>query len=245
MALAGTSSWPVARTYTGADRVHISLPLAVSHRYGRLWGRASSGTGSWRTTPPRPHRPLTFFACRTSGQAWPLRPASWRGRCSTTRSRMAGRTRPAGRHPALFECVFETTYRWPGAPGRPGPTHRGGARGVQPFCPGGEAESSKPLAIFRVNVRSTTMRRRREPHVLRRGPGGPRPEGSWAPEPAGGAAPDGPAATGILLRDEEMGSAAEEWGLWRPRWTPSTRGWAPRGASGSGTRDFSPCGAGT
>jgi uncharacterized protein (DUF608 family) len=217
MALAGTSTWPVARTYTGADRVHISLPLG-----GIGTGTVGfGGRGQFRDWELENHpskgltAPLTFFACRTSGPGLATQARILEGALFDDEVEgWQGAGGPLAGIPRFSECVFETTYPM----GRvrladPALPIEVELEAFNPFCPGGEAESSKPLAIFRVTVRST----HHAPvdvnlmfsvealvgHTLR---------AAGLPSRPVVQRQTGPAATGILLRDDEMGSAAEEWG---------------------------------
>jgi uncharacterized protein (DUF608 family) len=212
-----TSNWPVARTYRGAERVHVSLPLGgIGTGTVGFGGRGQFRDWELENHPAKGHTaPLSFFACRTSAPGLPTQARILEGALFDGEVEgWQGATAPLAGVPRFSECEFETTYPMGRArladPAMPVEVE---VEAFNPLCPAGEAESSKPLAIFRVRVRSVHS----EPVDVNlmfsvEALVGHRLRAAGLPSQPLVEPQAGPGAHGVLLSDQAMDPAAEDWG---------------------------------
>jgi uncharacterized protein (DUF608 family) len=227
--------WPVARRYLGGDRARISLPVG-----GIGTGTVGfGGRGQLRDWELENHpsqgltAPLTFLACRVAGAETPAAARVLEGALFDDEIAGAqGATAPLAGLPRFAECEFQACYPF----GRvilsdPRFPVRASVEAWNPLVPGDEEASGLPLAVLRVGITSLAS----EPlslslmlsaealvgHSLRA------LRASSRPVVAGRSAPG---AAGLLLSDELMDAADEEWGtlaaavLGEGAWTGPTWG---------------------
>ena len=214
------SSWPVARSYLGRDRTRISLPVGgIGTGTVGFGGRGQLRDWELENHPSKGlTAPLSFLACQVAGAGTPPAARVLEGALFDDEvGGDQGATAPLAGLPRFAECEFEATYPF----GRvlladPAFPVRASVEAWNPLVPGDEEASGLPLAVFRVMVTSVAS----EPlslsvmlsaealagHTLRAAGAPSRPV--VASRTVSG--PDG--GTGLLLADELMDPAHEEWG---------------------------------
>ena len=148
----GTADWPVARRYTGEDRVRVSLPVGGIGTGSVGFG----GRGQFRDWELENHpskgllSELTFLACHVRGAATAPAARILEGALFDEEIEGAlGSPAPLAGLPRFAECEFETAYPF----GRV--TLSDAKFPVQarvelfnPFSPGNEVLSGLPIAVI-------------------------------------------------------------------------------------------------
>ncbi|HEX4258882.1 MAG TPA: GH116 family glycosyl-hydrolase, partial [Streptosporangiaceae bacterium] len=210
-------SWPVARSYTGADLTRISLPLG-----GIGTGTVGfGGRGQFRDWELENHpskgltSALTFFACRVAGAGTAAQARICEGALFDEEVQgWQGSPAPLAGLPRFGRCEFGASYPF----GRvvlsdPDFPVEVSVTAFNPLVPGDAEASGLPLAAFRVTLTSRSS----EPldadvmfsaetltgHALRAAGQPSRPE--VAPRSA-------PGLAGVLLSDQAMDTGDQEWG---------------------------------
>jgi len=150
--------WPVARSYSGRDRLRISLPLG-----GIGTGTVGfGGRGQFRDWELENHpskrltAPLTFFACRVAGAGAPPRARVLEGALFDEEVEgWTGSEAPLAGLPRFASCEFDAAYPF----GRvvlsdPDFPVQATVEAFNPFSPGDADVSGLPLAVFRVVLTS-------------------------------------------------------------------------------------------
>jgi hypothetical protein len=210
-------AWPVARRYTGQDRSRISLPLGgIGTGTVGFGGRGQLRDWELENHPSKGvTSPLTFFACRVAGEGMTPRARVLEGTLFDEEVQgWTGSQAPLAGLPRFRECAFETSYPF----GRvvladPNFPLQASVAAVNPLVPGDADASGLPLAAFRVSLTSRASVPV-EVSVMFSAEAmtghGPRDRG----EPSRPAVMPrtAPGLAGVLLGDEAMDPAHEEWG---------------------------------
>jgi uncharacterized protein (DUF608 family) len=213
----------VARSYRGRDRTRISLPVGgIGTGTVGFGGRGQLRDWELENHPSKGLlAPLTFLACQVAGAGTPATARVLEGALFDDEVGGAqGATAPLAGLPRFAECEFEACYPF----GRvlladPAFGVRASVQAWNPLVPGDEEASGLPLAVFRVAITSVAS----EPlslsvmlsaealvgHSLRAAGAASRPvvASRAVSGPVGGTF-----GAGLLLADELMDPAHEEWG---------------------------------
>ena len=210
-------SWPVARSYTAADLNQISLPLG-----GIGTGTVGfGGRGQFRDWELENHpskgltSALTFFACRIAGPGTPPQARICEGALFDEEVQgWQGSPAPLAGLPRFGECEFQAGYPF----GRvvlsdPGFPVEVSVTAFNPLVPGDAEASGLPLAAFRVTLTS----RASEPldadlMFSAETMTGHRARAARQPSQPDVATRSAPGLAGVLLSDQAMDAADEEWG---------------------------------
>ncbi len=214
---AGPAGWPVARSYTGHDRTRISLPLGgIGTGTVGFGGRGQLRDWELENHPSKGlTSPLTFFACRVAGEGIAPQARVLEGTLFDSEAEgWTGSQAPVAGLPRFRDCEFQASYPF----GRviladPHFPLQASVEAFNPLSPGDADVSGLPIAMFRVTltsraaapVEATVMfsAEAMTGHRLRE-----RGEPSHpvvTPRTA-------PGLAGVLLGDETMDRADQEWG---------------------------------
>ena len=216
-AAATDPAWPVARRYSGHDRSRISLPLGgIGTGTVGFGGRGQLRDWELENHPSKGlTSPLTFFACRVTAEGMAPQARVLEGTLFDSEAEgWMGSPAPLAGLPRFCDCEFQASYPF----GRvvlsdPDFSLRASVEAFNPLSPGDADVSSLPLAVFRASLTSRASRpaevsvmfsvEAMTGHSLReRGePSRPTVTSRTAPGVAG-----------VLLGDEAMDPAHEEWG---------------------------------
>jgi uncharacterized protein (DUF608 family) len=213
----------VARSYRGRDRTRISLPVGgIGTGTVGFGGRGQLRDWELENHPSKGMAaPLTFLACQVAGAGTPATARVLEGALFDDEVGGAqGATAPLAGLPRFAECEFEACYPF-GQVLLADPAFgvRASVQAWNPLVPGDEEASGLPLAVFRVAITSVAS----EPlslsvmlsaealvgHSLRAAGAPSRPvvASRAVSGPVGGTL-----GAGLLLADELMDPAHEEWG---------------------------------
>jgi non-lysosomal glucosylceramidase len=154
------AKWPVACTYRGSDRVHVSLPVGgIGTGTIGFGGRGQFRDWELENHPSKGTRSmLTFLACQVHGSATPAQARVLEGDLFDEEVEgEQGTTAPLGGLPRFGDCVYETTYPFGRAvlADENFPV-RASVEVFNPFSPGDEDLSGLPIAIVTVRLESAS-----------------------------------------------------------------------------------------
>jgi beta-glucosidase 2, glycosyl-hydrolase family 116 N-term/Glycosyl-hydrolase family 116, catalytic region len=152
------AEWPVARRYTGRDRLRISLPVGgIGTGTVGFGGRGQFRDWELENQPSKGlTSPLTFLACRVAGPGTPPQARILEGALFDEEVEgWMGSLAPLAGLPRFADCEFQAAYPF----GRvvlsdPDFPVQATVAAVNPLSPGDAELSGLPLAIFRVVLTS-------------------------------------------------------------------------------------------
>jgi non-lysosomal glucosylceramidase len=212
-----SSSWPVARTYRGEDRVRISLPVGgIGTGSIGFGGRAQFRDWELENHPSKGLRSeLTFLACHVHGTTTAPVARVLEGNLFDEETEGAlGSPAPLAGLPRFAECEFETTYPFGRARlSDPNFPVHASVEVFNPFSPGDEEISGLPIAVIKVGLQSAAT----EPldcdvmFSLEALVGHARRSEGRASNPRASARSEAD-MSGYLFSDEAVDLASEDWG---------------------------------
>jgi non-lysosomal glucosylceramidase len=212
----------VARRYLGGDRARISLPVGgIGTGTIGFGGRGQLRDWELENHPSKGlTAPLTFLACQVAGLGSGVAPAARVLEGALFDEEIGGAqgaTAPLAGLPRFAECTFEAAYPF----GRvvladPQFPVRASVEAWNPLVPGDEEASGRPLAVFRVGITSVASEPLSVSVMLSAealaGHSARTSRKPSRPFAASRSFSGGLAGAGLLLGDELLDTADEEWG---------------------------------